>query len=174
MEIIECSRTPQSEVRARRYGYLSRTMSRDNALLQQWPGSGSQDCLLGLPRFRQAKFPQYLPEWGKWREQINVRHKTTSTQNLDYDGVVGCEHQRSYKEVIVFWICWGLPAPVAKENVYLASTLGRITKVSWRWRRALPKVLRGLYEWGSVAAKSTRGQTARPSWALAQCKGIVA
>jgi len=30
--------------RARRYANLSGALSRDSALEQQWPGSGSQDC----------------------------------------------------------------------------------------------------------------------------------
>ena len=43
VRILECSRIPQSEVWARRYGNLSGAMSRDIALVQQWHGSGSRN-----------------------------------------------------------------------------------------------------------------------------------
>jgi hypothetical protein len=44
VRILECSRTLRLEVRAKRYENLSGALSRDNALEQQWPGSGSRDC----------------------------------------------------------------------------------------------------------------------------------
>jgi hypothetical protein len=62
VRILDCSRTPQSEVWAIRYGNLNGAMPRDNALRQQWLWNGTWDCqglnnhsFLNFPKFGQHK-----------------------------------------------------------------------------------------------------------------------
>ena len=61
-----------------------------------------------------------------------------------------------------------------RENVYLAPTLKRETKGFHDGAEALPKVLEAYMDEAAWPTKPTRGQTARPPQALAQCGGIVA
>ena len=82
-----------------------------------------------------------------------ARSPSTSTWNIDANGVVACEHKGSYKEEMLFWSCWGSQPQRLRENVYLVQLLVEIQKVSWLWSEGLAQSPRGLYEWGSVAGQ---------------------
>ena len=100
-----------------------------------------------------------------------MRCLLVSLWNIDDDGVVACEHQRSYKEVMLFWSCSGLLVPTAKETCLLAHNSW------WKDKRFLdsqvgdlPKVLevyKGEAVWPAKPTPRPNGKTFMsigPTW----------
>ena len=66
--ILECPRTPQSEVWARSYGVLSEALPRDSAQLCECCGKGQhspRSDALESQSLGGAYLSEYLPEWSK-------------------------------------------------------------------------------------------------------------